>query len=141
MLVSADQSRHNKSRDFGGIALMHEVRIRLKPPDVVPDTRNLSDILVAETRVFLKAADKDLARVFAGDAVARDPADARRDFLDRRHQRICEEHGPADAEAKLRSCLAIGADPRRIVIRSARNQPGPPAGPDGDDAGGTNTKP
>ena len=60
----------------------------------------------------------------AGNAVAGDAADARGDFLDRRHQRKRQQHGPADAVAELRAGLAVGADPRRIVVGRAGDQAG-----------------
>jgi hypothetical protein len=50
--------------------------------------------------------------------------DARADLLDRRHQRIRQQHGPADVETELRPGLAIGADSGRIVIGSARDKAG-----------------
>jgi hypothetical protein len=46
-------------------------------------------------------------------------------FLNRRHQRISEKHRQADAEAELRPCLAVRADPRRIVVGGSCNQAGP----------------
>ncbi len=58
----------------------------------------------------------------AGDAVAGGPADARADFLDRHHQRIAEQHRPADGEAELRAGLRIGADPARVVVRCAGDE-------------------
>ena len=61
----------------------------------------------------------------AGDAVPGDAADPRGDFLDRRHQRKGQQHGPADAVAELRAGLAVGADPRRIVVGRAGDQAGP----------------
>jgi hypothetical protein len=61
----------------------------------------------------------------SSDAVSGRAADARADVLDRDHQRIGEQHGPADAEAELCACLAIGADSGRIVIGSARDQARP----------------
>ena len=45
-------------------------------------------------------------------------------FLDRHHQGIAEQHGPADAEAELRAGLAVGSDARRIVVRSAGDETG-----------------
>jgi hypothetical protein len=59
----------------------------------------------------------------AGDALAGGPADPRPDFLDRNHQWIDQQHGPADAEAQLCDGLAVSADTGRIVVRSARNEP------------------
>jgi hypothetical protein len=56
--------------------------------------------------------------------MAGDPAHARGDFLDRRHQRKREQHGPADAEAELRAGLAIGADAGGIVVGCAGDQTG-----------------
>ena len=57
-------------------------------------------------------------------AVAGDAADARGNFLDRHHQRKRQQHGPADAVAELRAGLAVGADPRRIVVGRAGDQAG-----------------
>ncbi len=58
----------------------------------------------------------------AGDAVPGDAADPRRNFLDRRHQRKRQQHGPADAIAELRAGLAVGADAGGIVIGRASDQ-------------------
>ena len=56
-----------------------------------------------------------------GDAVARRASDACADFLDRHHQRIGQQHRPADAVTELRTGLAVGPDARYApVIR-----PGP----------------
>ena len=41
------------------------------------------------------------------------------------HQRIGQQHGPADAEAKLRAGLAVGADAGWIVVRRPGDQPWP----------------
>ena len=60
----------------------------------------------------------------ARNAVPGDAADARGDFLDRRHQRKRQQHGPADAVAELRAGLAVGADARRIVVGRAGDQAG-----------------
>jgi hypothetical protein len=57
-------------------------------------------------------------------AMAGDAADARGNFLDRHHQRERQQHGPADAIAELRTSLAVGADPRRIVVGRPGDQPG-----------------
>jgi hypothetical protein len=59
------------------------------------------------------------------DAMARRASDARADLLDRCHQRVSQQHGPADVEAELRPGLAIGADSGGIVVGSARDQPWP----------------
>jgi len=53
-----------------------------------------------------------------------DAADPRRNFLDRHHQRKAQQHGPADAVTKLRAGLAVGADPRRIVVGGTGDQAG-----------------
>ena len=53
-----------------------------------------------------------------------DAADARGNFLDRGHQRKGQQHGPADAVTELRAGLAVGADPRRIVVGRAGDQAG-----------------
>jgi len=47
----------------------------------------------------------------ARNAMAGDPPDPRGNFLDCRHQRKRQQHGPADAVAELRAGLAVGADP------------------------------
>ena len=59
----------------------------------------------------------------ARNAVPGDAADARGNFLDRHHQREAQQHGPADAVTELRAGLAVGADPRRIVVRRTGDQP------------------
>ena len=61
----------------------------------------------------------------AGDAMPRGAAEAGADFLDRHHQRIGQQHRPADAETELRTGLAVGADAGRIVVRRAGDQPWP----------------
>src|SRR5262249_10454294 len=51
-------------------------------------------------------------------------ADAGGNLLDRRHQRKGQQHGPADAAAKLRAGLTVGADTGGIVIGGAGDQAG-----------------
>ena len=58
------------------------------------------------------------------DALASGRADPGADRLDRGEQRKAKEHRPGHAIAKLRADLAIGADPRGIVVGGAGNQPG-----------------
>ena len=58
----------------------------------------------------------------AGDALAGDPADARADLLDRRHQREAEQHHPAHRVAELRAGLRVGGDAARIVVGGAGDQ-------------------
>ena len=60
----------------------------------------------------------------AGDTVSGDPADTRGNFLDRRHQRKRQQHGPADAVTELRAGLAVGADAGGIVVGGAGDQAG-----------------
>ena len=60
----------------------------------------------------------------AGDAAPGDAADARGNFLDRRHQRKRQQHGPADAVTELRAGLAVGADAGGIVVGGAGDQAG-----------------
>ena len=62
-----------------------------------------------------------------GEAFAGDPADARADRLDRRHQRKGQRHGPQHVEAELRAGLRIGGDAAGIVVRHAGDQPRPDA--------------
>ena len=64
-----------------------------------------------------------MATDIAGDTMTGHASDARRDFLDRRHQRIGHQHRPADAEAELRTRLTIGADAGRIVVGCPGDQP------------------
>src|SRR3954453_20264684 len=61
----------------------------------------------------------------AGNAMPRGAAEAGADLLDRHHQRIGQQHCPADAEAELRAGLAVGADARGIVVRRASDEPWP----------------
>jgi len=61
------------------------------------------------------------ADVFS-DALAGDPAQARTDFLDRRHQRKRKQHGPQHARAELRADLGVRGDAARIVVRGAGDQ-------------------
>ena len=63
----------------------------------------------------------------AGNAVPGDAADARGNFLDRRHQRKRQQHGPADAVTELRAGLAVGADAGGIVVGGAGDQARPEA--------------
>ena len=53
----------------------------------------------------------------------RGAAEAGADFLDRDHQRICQQHRPADAE--LRAGLAVGADAGRSSSDAPVINPGP----------------
>ena len=62
--------------------------------------------------------------------VMRDPPpgsrpDPRADRLNRGEQRKTEQHGPGHSIAELRPNLAVGADARRIVVRSPGHQPRP----------------
>ena len=50
------------------------------------------------------------------------PAYAGGYFLDCRHQRIGQEHRPADAESELCACLAVGTDAGRVIVRSASDE-------------------
>src|SRR5205814_10559937 len=65
-----------------------------------------------------------MATQVAGDAVPGGSPDSRADFLDRHHERKCEQHGPADGEPELRTGLAVSADAGRIIIRCAGNESG-----------------
>src|SRR5262249_12075950 len=62
----------------------------------------------------------------AGDAVTRGAADAGAGLLDGDHQRIAEQHGPADGEPERGARLRIGADAARVVVR----RPGDEAWPE-----------
>jgi hypothetical protein len=64
-----------------------------------------------------------VAANIACDAMPSHPPYSGGYFLDCRHQGICQEHRPADAESKLCACLAIGADAGGVVIRSASDEP------------------
>ncbi len=60
-------------------------------------------------------------------ALAGDPADPRRDHLDRRHQREGQDHGPQHVQAEARPGLGIGGDAGGVVVGRAgdhaRTQP------------------
>src|SRR5947209_19684778 len=58
----------------------------------------------------------------ARNAMPGDAADTRGNFLDRRHQRKRQQHGPADAVTELRAGLAVGADAGRIVVGGAGDE-------------------
>src|SRR5262249_54013913 len=45
------------------------------------------------------------------------------DLLDRRDQRVGEQHDPRDREAELRAGLAIGRDPAGVVVGRSRDEP------------------
>ena len=62
--------------------------------------------------------------------VLRDPlpgysADTGANSLDRCHQRVAEQHGPAKGIAELRSDLAVGGNAARIVVGCTGDQPRP----------------
>ena len=57
-----------------------------------------------------------------GDAVARRASDPRADVLDCDHQRVRQQHRPADAVTELRTGLAVGPDARWVVIGRSRYQ-------------------
>ena len=61
----------------------------------------------------------------SSDAVTRGAADARADLLDRCHQRVGQQHGPADVETELRPGLAVGADSGRMSSEAPVIRPGP----------------
>ena len=54
--------------------------------------------------------------------MARRASDACADFLDRHHQRIGQQHRPADAVTELRTGLAVGPNARWVVIGRSRDQ-------------------
>ena len=54
-----------------------------------------------------------------------DTADPGADFLNHRHQRETENHGPGEAVTELSADLAIGRDPAGIVIRGTSNETRP----------------
>jgi hypothetical protein len=60
----------------------------------------------------------------AGKPAAGYAADPSADLLDRHHQRIGEQHSPANAKPKLRAGLAVCPYTRRIVIRGSGDQTG-----------------
>ena len=69
-----------------------------------------------------------MATKVSGDAMTRRPTYAGADLLDGRHQRERQKHRPADREAELCTRLAIGPDPRWVVVRGPRDQTGPQGG-------------
>ena len=54
--------------------------------------------------------------------MARGASDACADFLDRHHQRIGQQHRPADAVTELRTGLAVGPNARWVLIGRSRDQ-------------------
>jgi len=52
----------------------------------------------------------------AGDPMTRRASEPSADFLYRHHQRIGQQHRPADAKAQLCPCLAVSADTGGIVV-------------------------
>jgi hypothetical protein len=56
----------------------------------------------------------------ARDTCPGNPPDFSRDFLNGDHQWEAEQKRPAQPITKLRANLAVRADSRRIIIRSAR---------------------
>ena len=60
-----------------------------------------------------------------GDAVTHGSPNPGADLLDSRHQRIGEQHGPADTETKLGTGLAVRSNTRGIVIGGAGDETWP----------------
>jgi hypothetical protein len=56
------------------------------------------------------------------------PSDPGADDLDRHHQRIGQQHGPENVEAKFGARLTVGRNSARVIVRGARDQPGPKLG-------------
>ena len=63
-----------------------------------------------------------MAAKVAGEPVAGGAADPRADHLHGRHQRVGEDHRPAEAVAELRTGLAVGRDATGIVVGCAGDQ-------------------
>src|SRR5690348_321937 len=63
-----------------------------------------------------------------GNSATCSTTNSRADLLNCRHERIREQHGPTDVESKLRTGLAVGCDPRWIIIGSPGHQPWPENG-------------
>ena len=59
------------------------------------------------------------SREILGEAGAGDPADMRADQLDRRHQRIGEQHRPQQAVAEVGAGLGVSGDAAGIVVGGA----------------------
>jgi len=59
------------------------------------------------------------------DAMTRRSTDARTDFLDRGHERVREQHRPADSEAELGAGLAVGSMPEGSSSEAPAMSPGP----------------
>jgi len=57
-----------------------------------------------------------------GQAAPGDASQASADDLDRDHQRIGENDGPAQLVSELRACLGIRRDAARVVVRRAGDQ-------------------
>ena len=58
----------------------------------------------------------------AGDSMPGNPADARADLLNRRHQWIAEQHDPRHAVSELSANLGVGGDATGIVVGGASDQ-------------------
>jgi len=59
----------------------------------------------------------------AGDPFPRRTADPGADLLDRRDQRVGEQHDPRDREAELGAGLAIGRDSAGVIVGRSRDEP------------------
>ena len=109
-------------------AAAQQLRGRAHRADVGPDVDGVGDHQQAHEK------EEDPARISAlqvcREPVAGHPADARGDFLDRRHQRVGQRHRPQQPDAELRSCLRIRRDAARVVVGRA-----------GDDAGAEDAQP
>ena len=65
-----------------------------------------------------------MAAHIAGEALTRNAPNLRADHLDRAHQRIGEQEGPAQGVAKLGASLRIGGYAAGIVVRGAGDEAG-----------------
>ena len=96
-----------------GVGHRAEVRSDI---DGISNQQHCDDCCKQPRRTVLPQVACDTASSSAPHAGAHD--------LNRRHQRISEEHGPSQRVPELRAGLRVRRDPAGVVVRSTRDQAG-----------------
>ena len=96
------------------------------PSAMAPRSAPILIVLAAMSRATMpcRSQIRIVQANVAGDPPPCGAPDPSADFLDDRHQRVCEQHRPCDREPKLRPGSAVGCDAARIVVRGAGDQAG-----------------
>src|ERR1700730_4077747 len=85
---------------------------RLTTSAMMPRSAAIAVVLPIRSRATLacNSHGAEWRRAFAGNAMACGTPDARADLLHHGHDRVAQQHEPAEREAEQRPCLRIGCD-------------------------------